>query len=97
MQIDLDGLQSITAEAINKFLEDLGLEPEEQAGALIMQELDPKALGNVTRDDFLQFVRDGGRIRNRASHSLDSAFSMDLDADRANLDPKSKPDAASNC
>ena len=90
MQVDTDGSQELTAEAINKFLGDLGLEPEDQDGALILEELDIKGTGKVSRVDFLQFIRNGGRRCKKSTiQTLESSLSIDLDADRANKDPKS--------
>ena len=73
----------LTPEAIALFLDDLGLEPTEHDVKLIMRELDPRQEGFVTREDFMQFIRNGGR-RKRPTYapSLEKRLSIELDADK---------------
>ena len=59
--MDRDGSGSLTPDAIAAFLTDLGLEPTHYDIRHIMQELDPASKGAVSREDFLRYIRNGGR------------------------------------
>ena len=83
MQVDREGNGMLTPEAIALFLDDLGLEPTEHDVKLIMRELDPRQEGYVTREDFMQFIRNGGRRKRPAyAPSLEKRLSIELDADK---------------
>ena len=83
MQVDRDGTGLLTPEAITRFLGDLGLEPTSHDVQLVMEELDPRRTGSVTRDDFMQFIRNGGRRHlPPVPDPLDRRLSIELDADK---------------
>ena len=83
MQVDRDGTGLLTPEAITRFLGDLGLEPTSHDVQLVMEELDPRRTGSVTRDDFMQFIRNGGRRHlPPLPDPLDRRLSIELDADK---------------
>lgn len=83
VQVDRDGNGMLTPETIALFLDDLGLNPTGHEVRLIMRELDPRQEGFVTREDFMQFIRNGGRRKLPAlAPSLEKRLSIELDADK---------------
>ena len=92
--MDRDGNGTLTPEAIALFLDDLGLDPTGHEVKLIMRELDPRQEGFVTREDFMQFIRNGGRrSRPAMAPSLEKRLSIELDADKleAAIEGMSRP------
>jgi hypothetical protein len=82
-QVDREGKGSLTPEAITLFLDDLGLEPTSYDVKLIMEELDPRQEGMVTRSDFMDFIRNGGRRqRPQKAVPIQRRLSIELDADK---------------
>lgn len=84
-QVDRAGTGQLTPDAITWFLTDLGLEPTSFDVKLIMGELNATRTGAVSRQDFMRFIRNGGR-RERSpplDHTLDRRLSIELDADKA--------------
>lgn len=83
VQVDRDGNGMLTPEAIALFLDDLALDPTGHEVKLIMRDLDPRKEGFVTREDFMHFMRTGGRRqRPGVAASLEKRLSIELDADK---------------
>lgn len=67
MQVDRERTGSLSPDAIHAFLADLGLRPTDFDVRHIMAELDVDNTGGISRDNFVEFIRHGGRMPGKAS------------------------------